>query len=69
MTQLSNALQLDSYVTSSVVSLSILCLWQVLVQPSSRRAYSMHEYEKAGAIVTDDITEADTILGQSVCEY
>ncbi|XP_064400611.1 alpha-aminoadipic semialdehyde synthase, mitochondrial-like [Halichondria panicea] len=36
---------------------------KVLVQSSSRRAYSKHEYEAAGAVMTDDISEADTILG------
>ena len=33
------------------------------MQPSSRRAYSMHEYEAAGAVITDDLSEADTVLG------
>lgn len=36
---------------------------KVLIQPSTRRAYSMHEYEVAGAVIRDDITEADTIIG------
>lgn len=38
---------------------------QVLVQPSNRRAYSMREYEKEGAVITDDISMADTILGEN----
>ena len=36
----------------------------VLVQPSTRRAYSMPEYERAGAIITDEIEEADVIIGK-----
>lgn len=35
----------------------------VLVQPSTRRAYSMPEYERAGAIITDDIQDASVIIG------
>ena len=27
----------------------------------------MREYEKEGAVITDDISEADTILGEGVC--
>ena len=37
---------------------------QVLVQPSNRRAFSMREYEKEGAIITEDISGADTIVGK-----
>ena len=37
---------------------------KVLIQPSTRRAYSMPEYERAGAVVTDDISDADVIIGQ-----
>ena len=36
---------------------------KVLVQPSTRRAYSMPEYERAGALITDDIDHADVIIG------
>lgn len=36
------------------------------MQPSNRRAYSMREYEKEGAVITDDICGADTILGRGV---
>lgn len=38
---------------------------RVLVQPSSRRAYSMAEYESAGAIIDDDLSEADVIVGKN----
>ena len=37
---------------------------KVLIQPSTRRAYSIPEYERAGAIVTDDIGDADLIIGE-----
>ena len=36
---------------------------QVLIQSSTRRAYSMLEYVAAGAVVSDDLSEADTIVG------
>ena len=36
---------------------------KVLVQPSTRRAYTMDEYEKAGAIITEDLTPASLIIG------
>ncbi|XP_064633464.1 alpha-aminoadipic semialdehyde synthase, mitochondrial-like isoform X3 [Lineus longissimus] len=36
---------------------------KVLVQPNNRRAYTMHEYQQAGAIIQEDITEASLILG------
>ena len=39
---------------------------KVLIQPSTRRAYSMPEYERAGAIVTDDIDDANVIIGQFI---
>ena len=39
---------------------------KVLVQPSTRRAYSMPEYERSGAIITDEIEEADVIIGRAV---
>ncbi len=39
---------------------------QVLVQPSMQRAYFAHEYEAAGATITDDLTEADTIVGTCI---
>ena len=39
-------------------------LSQVLIQPSARRAYTMPEYEAAGAVFTDDISEADCIVGE-----
>ena len=34
-----------------------------LVQPSTRRAYTMHEYENAGAIITEDLSPASLIIG------
>ena len=37
---------------------------QVLIQPSARRAYTMPEYKAAGAIFTDDLSEADCIVGE-----
>ncbi|XP_013412540.1 alpha-aminoadipic semialdehyde synthase, mitochondrial isoform X2 [Lingula anatina] len=36
---------------------------KVLLQPSNRRAYPTKEYENAGAISQEDISEADLILG------
>ncbi|XP_003384172.1 PREDICTED: alpha-aminoadipic semialdehyde synthase, mitochondrial-like [Amphimedon queenslandica] len=39
----------------------------VLVQPSTRRAYSMPEYERAGAILTDHIEDAQLIIGVKQC--
>jgi alpha-aminoadipic semialdehyde synthase len=36
---------------------------KVLIQPSSRRGYTVREYQKAGAVVTDDLSQADTIVG------
>ena len=36
---------------------------RVLVQPSSRRAYLMPEYERSGAVITDEIDSADVIIG------
>ncbi|XP_066285529.1 alpha-aminoadipic semialdehyde synthase, mitochondrial-like isoform X2 [Branchiostoma lanceolatum] len=36
---------------------------KVLVQPSNRRAYPMQEYEKAGAVITEDLSEACLIMG------
>ena len=39
---------------------------KVLVQPSTRRAYSMPEYERAGAIITDEIEHADVIIGKQL---
>lgn len=35
---------------------------RVLVQPSTRRAYSMAEYEASGAVITDDFSQADAIM-------
>ena len=34
-----------------------------LVQPSTRRAYTMKEYENAGAIITEDLSPATCIVG------
>ena len=39
---------------------------KVLVQPSTRRAYSIPEYERAGAIITDEIEEANVIIGMFI---
>ena len=36
---------------------------KVLVQPSTRRAYTMSEYEGAGAIITEDLSPASLIVG------
>lgn len=36
---------------------------KVLIQPSTRRAYSMNEYLAAGAHITDDLSTADAIVG------
>ena len=46
--------------------LSKMSLPQVLLQPSTRRSYSMQEYEAAGAILSENISEADTIMGDSL---
>lgn len=36
---------------------------KVLVQPSTRRAYTMDEYERAGAVITEDLAPASLIIG------
>lgn len=36
---------------------------RVLVQPSNRRAYPMQAYTQAGAIIQEDLSEADVICG------
>lgn len=36
---------------------------EVLVQPSTRRAYTMAEYEDAGAVITEDLSPASLIVG------
>ncbi|KAI8972025.1 Saccharopine dehydrogenase-domain-containing protein [Mycotypha africana] len=36
---------------------------QVYVQPSTKRIFSIESYEKAGAIISEDISKADIILG------
>ena len=36
---------------------------QVIVQPSTRRAYSMFEYNEAGASLEEDLSGADVVLG------
>lgn len=36
---------------------------EVVVQPSNRRIFSNEEYAQAGAIVTDDLTAANVVLG------
>lgn len=36
---------------------------RVLVQPSNRRIFSADEYERAGAIITDDLSPASVIFG------
>lgn len=36
---------------------------KVLIQPSSQRCFSNMEYEQAGAVVSDDLSHADIILG------
>ena len=42
---------------------------KVLVQPCHRRAYTMSEYERVGAVVTRDIMEADVIIGTGIMLY
>lgn len=34
----------------------------MLVQPSTRRAYTMDEYENAGAIVQEDLSPASLVM-------
>ena len=34
----------------------------MLVQPSTRRAYTMDEYENAGAIIQEDLSPASLIM-------
>lgn len=36
---------------------------RVLVQPSTNRCYTEDEFEEAGAIIQEDISEADVIFG------
>lgn len=36
---------------------------KVLVQPSNRRAYPMQDYERCGAVIQEDISEASLIMG------
>jgi len=36
---------------------------KVLIQPSNRRAYRHDEYQRAGAIIREDISEANLIIG------
>ena len=36
---------------------------KVLVQPSTRRAYTMDEYERAGGVITEDLSPASLIIG------
>lgn len=36
---------------------------RVLIQPCNRRAFTAEEYEKVGATVTDDISDASLVLG------
>ena len=38
-------------------------LQKIIVQPSSRRAFTDNQYECAGAVVQEDLTDADFILG------
>ena len=38
-------------------------LQKVIVQPSNRRVFPDNQYEKAGAVVQEDLSEADLILG------
>ena len=47
----------------STTNTHALTTWQVVIQPSSRRAYTISEYRKAGAVITDDLSEADAIVG------
>ena len=35
---------------------------KVLVQPSTRRGYTMQEYENAGAVITEDLSPASLIM-------
>ena len=36
---------------------------KVIVQPSDKRSYTDQEYEKAGAVVSNDLSSADLIFG------
>ena len=45
-----------------LVNYNILYI-QVLVQPSTRRAYPMQAYANAGARIQDDISSASVIFG------
>ena len=36
---------------------------EILVEPSSSRCFSDREYESAGAVLTDDLSKADLLLG------
>lgn len=38
-------------------------LSNVFVQPSSQRCFSNQDYEQAGAVISDDLSQADIILG------
>ncbi|XP_022109027.1 alpha-aminoadipic semialdehyde synthase, mitochondrial-like isoform X2 [Acanthaster planci] len=49
-----NPLQVKSFVDNGV---------KVLVAPSNRRAYTMEDYSKAGAVIQEDLSEASLILG------
>jgi hypothetical protein len=37
----------------------------VIVQPCDRRVYTNREYQEAGAVVQDDLSEAGLVLGES----
>ncbi|XP_038067093.1 alpha-aminoadipic semialdehyde synthase, mitochondrial-like isoform X1 [Patiria miniata] len=49
-----NPLQVKSFVDAGV---------KVMVAPSNRRAYTMEDYSKAGAVIQEDLSEASLILG------
>lgn len=52
-----NPLQVQQLVRSGI---------KVIVQPSTRRAYTMEEYSQAGAAIQDNVSEATAILSIKV---
>ncbi len=59
-----NYYTLPEIATKHIPSSSMYARSQVLIQPSSHRGYSSLEYEAAGAMVTEDISDADAIMGE-----
>ena len=59
----SHVQQLLSPSTSTTTTTTTSVPPTILVQPSSQRCFSNADYERAGAIVSDDLSSADIILG------